>query len=182
MQRLRVILSMRSSTLALFFFLVTISLSAQEGDLVTLKDGSVIRGEVLSLEGGKLQLKTDFSATIGIQLEKIVRLEVSRALRFELKGEPYIRPRPAVPRTASSSCSSMEAARSRSSWTVSRRSRLPRPGRNGRSREPSILAAARQMETLGQNRPASTPIWRDASITSACRPVSPTIMRRILTG
>ncbi len=77
---------MRSSTLALFFFLVTISLSAQEGDRVTLKDGSVIRGQVLSLEGGKLQLKTDFSGTIGIQLEKIVRLEVSRALRFELEG------------------------------------------------------------------------------------------------
>ena len=67
---------MRSSTLALFFFLVTISLSAQEGDRVTLKDGSVIRGEVLSLEDGKLQLKTDFSGTIDIELEKVARLEV----------------------------------------------------------------------------------------------------------
>ena len=86
MKRFRVIFSMRSSTLALFFFLVTISLSAQEGDRVTLKDGSVIRGEILSLEDGKLRLKTDFSGTIDIKLEKVARLEVSRALRFELKG------------------------------------------------------------------------------------------------
>ena len=62
-----------------------VSLPAQEGDRVTLDDGSVIHGEILSLADGKLKVKTGFSGTLNIDLSKVSRLEISRVLSFELE-------------------------------------------------------------------------------------------------
>ena len=76
---------MRFFPVILFLFIAHSPLCAEEGDRITLKDGSVIHGEVLSLLDGKLQVKTDFSGTLTIEMEKIARLAVSRVLPFELE-------------------------------------------------------------------------------------------------
>ena len=55
---------MRFISLILILLLVAVSLPAQEGDRVVLKDGSLVHGEVESLSGGKLKVKTGFSGTI----------------------------------------------------------------------------------------------------------------------
>ena len=73
-------------------------LAAQEGDpaspkeavalqdRVVLKDGSLVLGKLESLSGGKLKVKTTFSGMITIELEKVSRLDISRALPFKLEG------------------------------------------------------------------------------------------------
>ncbi|MEE3198974.1 MAG: DUF481 domain-containing protein [Planctomycetota bacterium] len=76
---------MRFISLTLILLLAAVSLPAQEGDRVVLKDGSLLHGEVESLSGGKLKVKTGFSGTITIELEKVSRLEVSRTLPFRLE-------------------------------------------------------------------------------------------------
>ena len=49
-------------------------LSAQEGDSVTLEDGSVVHGEVLSLADGALKVKTSFSGTVSIEFQNLQHL------------------------------------------------------------------------------------------------------------
>lgn len=70
--------------------LVSASLPAQEGDRVTLEDGSVVHGEVLSLVDGKLEVSTVFSGTVLIEMSKVSRLVISRVLPFTLEdGSAY---------------------------------------------------------------------------------------------
>ena len=76
---------MRLFSLILILSMAPVSLPAKEGDRVVLKDGSLVHGQVESLSGGKLKVKTGFSGTITIELEKISRLEVSRTLAFKLE-------------------------------------------------------------------------------------------------
>ena len=76
---------MRFISLILILLLGAVSMPAQEGDRIVLKDGSLLHGEVESLSGGKLKVKTGFSGTITIELEKVSRLEVSRTLPFRLE-------------------------------------------------------------------------------------------------
>ena len=83
---------MRIFSLFLFLSLASLLLVAQEADPVALKDrialkdGSLVHGELESLSGGKLKVKTAFSGTISIELEKVSRVEVSRTLPFKLEG------------------------------------------------------------------------------------------------
>ena len=76
---------MRFFSLILILSMAPVSLPAKEGDRVVLKDGSLVHGQVESLSGGKLKVKTGFSGTITIELEKVSRLEVSRTLAFKLE-------------------------------------------------------------------------------------------------
>ena len=76
---------MRLFSLILILSMAPVSLPAKEGDRVVLKDGSLLLGQVESLSGGKLKVKTGFSGTITIELEKVSRLEVSRTLPFKLE-------------------------------------------------------------------------------------------------
>jgi len=56
----------------------------KEEDGVILNDGSVIRGEILSLDDGKIRVKTGFSGTLSIDFSKVSRLVSSRVLFFQL--------------------------------------------------------------------------------------------------
>ena len=73
---------MRFFPIALFLSMMPVFLSAQEGDSVTLEDGSVVHGEVLSLAEGALKVKTSFSGTVSIEFSKVTRLRISRVLSF----------------------------------------------------------------------------------------------------
>ena len=73
---------MRFFPIALLLSMMPVFLSAQEGDSVTLEDGSVVHGEVLSLADGALNVKTSFSGTVSIEFSKVTRLRISRVLSF----------------------------------------------------------------------------------------------------
>src|SRR4026208_1380734 len=55
-------------------------------DVVTLKDGSVIYGEVLEMAGGGLQIKNSMASDIiKVQWEGVSKLTVSHPIPFHLK-------------------------------------------------------------------------------------------------
>jgi putative salt-induced outer membrane protein YdiY len=62
-------------------------LTAGAADLVTLKDGSMIYGEVVAMEGGILQIKTAASPdkTMKVKWENVAALELKHPLPFHLK-------------------------------------------------------------------------------------------------
>jgi hypothetical protein len=65
------------------------SLCFAEGtDLVTLKDGSLIRGDVLEMSNGELHIKTAFGVgdTIKVKWANVTKLSVTHPLPFHLKG------------------------------------------------------------------------------------------------
>ena len=65
-------------------------LAAEKTDVVFLKNGDRITGEVKSLEQGKLRLKTDSAGTIYIEWEAIEGLSTSQNLEVELEsGEKF---------------------------------------------------------------------------------------------
>jgi putative salt-induced outer membrane protein YdiY len=61
--------------------------SAEGLDVVTLKDGSIIHGEVVEMTEGKLRLKTTFGAEeiLAIKWADVAQLTTSRPLPFHLK-------------------------------------------------------------------------------------------------
>lgn len=56
-------------------------------DVVTLKDGSIIYGEVIEMEGGELMIKTAFGVgdTVKVKWETVTKLTVNHPLPFHLK-------------------------------------------------------------------------------------------------
>lgn len=61
-------------------------------DLITLKDGSLIYGEVVELADGKLKVKTKFGVdeTITIKWSDVTKLSINRPLPIRLKDETTI--------------------------------------------------------------------------------------------
>ncbi len=74
-----------------FVFLASQPLvAAEKTDVVFLKNGDRITGEVKSLEQGKLKLKTDSAGTIYIEWEEVERLASTQNLEVELEsGEKF---------------------------------------------------------------------------------------------
>lgn len=67
-----------------------LAMAADKTDVVFLKNGDRITGEVKSLEQGKLKFKTDSMGTIYIEWEDILRLASSQTLEVELEtGEKH---------------------------------------------------------------------------------------------
>ena len=82
---------MRRLQLCLAVLTLTVSLSAvcfaAGPDLVTLKDGSFIRGEVLEMSNGELHIKTDFGVgeIIKVKWANVAKLSVTHPVPFHLK-------------------------------------------------------------------------------------------------
>ncbi len=78
------------------FFLVTILplfVRAEGLDIVTMKDGSVLYGEVVSMVGGNLKVKTGFGSeeVIRVKWAEVMTLTTTRPLPFELKEGTMIK-------------------------------------------------------------------------------------------
>jgi len=74
--------------------ILTGTVSAGEIGEVELIDGSVIRGEIISSEGGGYTLKSDTLGTVNIKESKI------RAIRFKPSFEPHAKKRDTIPDSA----------------------------------------------------------------------------------
>lgn len=60
--------------------------AAPVSDIITLKDGSIIHGEVIEMTGGLLQVKSPMAGeTIKIKWAEVVKLAVSHPIPFHLK-------------------------------------------------------------------------------------------------
>lgn len=88
----------RGGTFLLFYFLVVLPISYVEAqsipavvppaptDIVTLKDGSVIYGEVVEMTKGILQIKSASAGdVIKIKWPEVVKLKIARPIPFHLK-------------------------------------------------------------------------------------------------
>src|SRR4249919_2359917 len=64
-----------------------VPIPAPPADVVTLKDGSVIFGEVIELTNGELQIKTAFGVgdIVKIKSANVAKLSVNHPLPFHLK-------------------------------------------------------------------------------------------------
>jgi putative salt-induced outer membrane protein YdiY len=73
--------------LSAVFTLLTSPLLAESPDLVTLKDGSMIHGEVIEMTEGELKIKTAFGAgdVVSIKWDAVSKLTVTHPLPFYLK-------------------------------------------------------------------------------------------------
>jgi hypothetical protein len=72
--------------------------AAPRTDIVTLKNGDRITGEVKGLEQGKLEFKTDAAGTLYIEWDKVAGLESNQFLQIELaSGLRYFGQAPAAP-------------------------------------------------------------------------------------
>jgi putative salt-induced outer membrane protein YdiY len=59
-------------------------------EIVTLKDGSVIKGSIQTMTGGKLVIITAFGGAVTIKWADVVSLKTVRPLEFQLKQESKI--------------------------------------------------------------------------------------------
>jgi len=64
--------------LVAFLLLAGSAAAAPRTDVVTLRNGDRVTGEILRLERGKLDLKTDDAGTISFEWDKIARVEANR--------------------------------------------------------------------------------------------------------
>jgi putative salt-induced outer membrane protein YdiY len=73
--------------IALFTISASFSSFAAGTDLVTLKDGSLIRGEVIEMANGELHIKTDFGVgeIIKVKWANVAKLSVTHPVPFHLK-------------------------------------------------------------------------------------------------
>ncbi|MFV8818619.1 DUF481 domain-containing protein [Haliea sp. E17] len=65
-------------------------------DEVTMLDGSVIRGKVLSVRDGALELETDFAGTLAIPMEKVSDIRTAAPVVMELVDDTVIEDQPLV--------------------------------------------------------------------------------------
>jgi hypothetical protein len=74
------------------------ALAAPKTDIVILKNGDHLTGEVKGLEQGKLTFKTDAAGTLSIEWDKVASLESQQFLQIELaSGLRYFGQAPAAP-------------------------------------------------------------------------------------
>jgi len=75
-----------SSSIKIVLLLVTLSspLFAQKNDIITLKNGDKITGELKELQTGLLELSTDNMSTIYIEWDKIVEIKTDKFFEVEL--------------------------------------------------------------------------------------------------
>lgn len=90
LRKIRMKQSVASAVVLSFLIAVTPAFSADATvpvlDVVTLKDGSVIYGEVIGMEGGILQIKSISAADIiKIKWAEVTKLKISRPMPFHLK-------------------------------------------------------------------------------------------------
>jgi putative salt-induced outer membrane protein YdiY len=75
--------SVRIGAGILFILIATLTSTWAAADVLHLKSGDRLTGEVDSIAGGKVILKTDFAGTIGVKLDTILHLESEKV--FELR-------------------------------------------------------------------------------------------------
>jgi len=73
----------------LAFALLALLVSLAPADMIELDNGSLLVGEVTAVRQGKITLKTDFSGTLSIPLERVVSLRTDGPLRVAVaeRGE-----------------------------------------------------------------------------------------------
>ena len=73
-----------SFILAIIFSIFLINAGPSFADEVTLENGDQLTGTLVKVEGGKLQLKTDYAGTMEIPLEKIKRVATDKPSEVHL--------------------------------------------------------------------------------------------------
>lgn len=76
----------RRTSVALFLLFIASPAAAQKVDLIYLTNGDRIRGEIKSLERGRLEYKTDDLGTVSVKWDKIDEIESPRFFEIELHG------------------------------------------------------------------------------------------------
>ena len=78
------------ATVLLASFAVTTHAQEVEGNHVRLKDGSLIKGDILKLEGGALLLGTGFGQDVLVPWSEISELSSDKKLRIDLSDETVL--------------------------------------------------------------------------------------------
>ncbi len=94
--------SLRSAALALLICLPgTPALAAPKTDIIVLRNGNQITGEIEELSFGQLEFKTDDMGTVYIEWDKIVSLKTTQLLQVKLAdGGRFVGPAPEFAPTA----------------------------------------------------------------------------------
>ncbi len=72
---------------------MAVSVSVAGADEVSLKDGSKLVGEVVSVEGGAMKVKTDFAGELTIPMDKVAGVTTARPMKVQLpSGEILLGP------------------------------------------------------------------------------------------
>ncbi len=72
-----------------FLFVAGLVLTAV-ADQVELADGSLIKGRILTIEGGKIKLETTFVGTVSIALESVTHFATDEAVHVSVGGAPAV--------------------------------------------------------------------------------------------
>lgn len=73
----------------LFLLLAALAVTAS-ADQVELADGSLIKGRITAVEGGKLKLETTFVGTVTIALESVVHFITDEPVHVSVAGAPAV--------------------------------------------------------------------------------------------
>src|SRR5688572_22660836 len=57
-------------------------------DQVDLVDGSIVKGQVLSVEAGSVRIKTAFAGSLTIPLDQVKSLSTDEAVNVSMAGQP----------------------------------------------------------------------------------------------
>jgi hypothetical protein len=72
-----------------FLFAAALVLTAA-ADQVELTDGSLIRGRILTVDGGKISIETSFAGTVSIALASVTHFTTDEAVHVSVGGSPAV--------------------------------------------------------------------------------------------
>ena len=70
-------------------FAVGLALTAA-ADQVELTDGSLLKGRIVSVDGGKIRLETSFAGTVSLPLENVANFATDEAVHVSVGGAPAV--------------------------------------------------------------------------------------------